>query len=130
MDKVWEMPKTEDSEMLLKCLHFVWKKTGIGISKRVWLAWRIETVLYTSETQVIRQLYGYMTITPIRMEMFEPYVTGLMWFNKLPDTKAVADAFEPWDEALGGMLHTASSLKYKSCWLKAKAVGKIAVQNE
>lgn len=31
---------------------------------------------------------------PDEMEMFEPYVTGIMWFKKLPDTKAVADAFE------------------------------------
>jgi hypothetical protein len=32
------------------------------------------------------------------MEMFEPYVTGIMWFKKLPDTKAVADAFEARDK--------------------------------
>lgn len=33
-----------------------------------------------------------------RMEMFEPYVTGILWFKKLPDTKAVADAFEARDK--------------------------------
>ena len=30
------------------------------------------------------------------MEMFEPYVTGLMWFDTLPDKKAVIDAFDLW----------------------------------
>lgn len=28
--------------------------------------------------------------------MFEPYVTGLMWFDTLPDKKAVIDAFDLW----------------------------------
>lgn len=31
---------------------------------------------------------------PDEMEMFEPYVTGLMWFDTLPDKKAIIDAFE------------------------------------
>lgn len=32
----------------------------------------------------------------VRMEMFEPYVTGLMWFDTLPDKKAIIDAFDLW----------------------------------
>lgn len=28
--------------------------------------------------------------------MFEPYVTGLMWFDTLPDKKAIIDAFDLW----------------------------------
>lgn len=26
--------------------------------------------------------------------MFEPFITGLLWFKKLPEVKALADAFE------------------------------------
>jgi len=31
---------------------------------------------------------------PDEMEMIEPYVTGLLWFNKLPDQKATVEAFK------------------------------------
>ena len=39
--------------------------------------------------------------------MFEPYVTGLMWFDTLPDKKAVIDAFDLWTFAKAATV----------CWL-------------